>query len=923
MIKYDYEITVNGNQAKLNKDIYLFRGNKNVHYYFAVKNASFNFKGSTDLIEKTNAINAAVTVIKPNNVEVASAIAKVENGKIHLKVTEDLIDEEVEVGDFDLVFDLFDDTDGAVTIPKVIGQFHVLERPCTTPISELVATNTTNEVDQALTDYAIVTYAEPVASTNADGTFAKKTWVAKEKITTAELNRMEEGISDVSSQCKEIANKIGKNEDGSDIELPTTDKTIKGAITELFQDVSNGKQLIATAITDKGVTTSSDSTFQTMATNIGNISGGNSSNNGFLTKPIYKEVEGEQYRLIYNEDFDGTDIDRNYWTDSHFISRVAKRYKSWTDYYLKDSILHLRIREDAPARGGATGDKAVSAIQTGEKNALHITSPLYHDVNPFLGFISQEGYYEARLKFIEGSGTSAGWWTVGVQDTSKQAYEIDIAEILGKSVNVFTHGTHANGDTDLTGLDSYHYTNSPVNLAADFVKIGFLWEKNSLKWYINDSLVDTMNITTPEYPAITFFSCYRVLSGTDNWMGDADTTLGELDFQVDYFKVYKKATTKSTNNVIMSNINPITINIGSIYNIDDDRGCISTMPSYCYVNWNDGSRTEHWVKWDTLNKTKENNITNRTPFTWNGLIHGLGKTATCNVTFNNVPVASIKITGDDTMINVDNTLQLTANILPKDATNKNVTWESSDSTKATVVNGLVTAKAIGDVVITCKSVENSSIIDTYNISITSTRAVVFELDKDCYSNGVFTDKVANLSSKISNTTGITTDTNYIYFPQTGKFDFDISSLNLTKKVCLDMLFKFDISVLSGSQIYECGEAVLLGNGEYSGSFMCQGNNSLLGTLIQGVINDPSPYSEYTKKGCNITSNGEIRVTFNYNPIAQKYEIYINNVLCRSGDIKKVLNFSKLANSYSTSRDFAGWYKYIRLYNGWLTQDELV
>lgn len=346
-------------------------------------------------------------------------------------------------------------------------------------------------------------------------------------------------------------------------------------------------------------------------------------------------------------------------------------------------------------------------------------------------------------------------------------------------------------------------------------------------------------------------------------------------------------------------------------------------PCLHIVSWNDGSRTEHWVKWDTLNKTKENNITNKTPFTWNGLIHGLGKTATCNVTFNNVSVSSIKITGDDTMLNVDNTLQLTANILPEDATNKNVTWESSDNTKATVVNGLVTAKAEGDVVITCKSVENSSIIDTYNISITSTRAVVFELDKDCYSNGIFTDKVANLSATISNTTGITTDTNYIYFPQTGKFDFDISSLNLTKKVCLDMVFKFDTSVLSGNQMYECGEAVLLGNGEYSGSFMCQGNNGLFGTLIQGVINDPSPYSKYTEKGCIITSNGEIRVTFNYNPIAQKYEIYINNVLYASGNITKVFNFSKLANSYSTSRDFAGWYKYIRLYDGWLTQDELV
>lgn len=207
MIKYDYEITVNGNTAKLNKDIHLFRENKNVHYYFAIKNASFNFKGSTDLIEKTNAINAAVTVIKPNGVEVANAIAPVENGKIHLKVTEDLIDEEVEVGDFDLVFDLFDDVDGAVTIPKVAGQFHVLERPCTTPISELaVATNTTNEVDYALTDYAITTYAEPVASTNEDGTFAKKTWQPKEKITTAELNRIEEGIFKNSSQYKDIAN---------------------------------------------------------------------------------------------------------------------------------------------------------------------------------------------------------------------------------------------------------------------------------------------------------------------------------------------------------------------------------------------------------------------------------------------------------------------------------------------------------------------------------------------------------------------------------------------------------------------------------------------------------------------------------------------------------------------------------------------
>lgn len=205
MIKYDYEITVNGNQAKLNKDIYLFRGNKNVHYYFAVKNASFNFKGSTDLIEKTNAINAAVTVIKPNNVEVANAIAPVENGLIHLKVTEDLIDEEVEIGDFDLVFDLFDDSDGAVTIPKIKGQFHVQERPCTTSIGTL--SGNVNVVNQAVVDLAIATQEnEQLIVVDDDGKYVKTTWVKGDKISIERLNKIEEGIEKNSTQYKDIAN---------------------------------------------------------------------------------------------------------------------------------------------------------------------------------------------------------------------------------------------------------------------------------------------------------------------------------------------------------------------------------------------------------------------------------------------------------------------------------------------------------------------------------------------------------------------------------------------------------------------------------------------------------------------------------------------------------------------------------------------
>lgn len=54
-------------------------------------------------------------------------------------------------------------------------------------------------------------------------------------------------------------------------ELKTTNKTIVSAINEVFQSVSKGKEIIASAITDRGVLTSSDATFSEMGENIINI----------------------------------------------------------------------------------------------------------------------------------------------------------------------------------------------------------------------------------------------------------------------------------------------------------------------------------------------------------------------------------------------------------------------------------------------------------------------------------------------------------------------------------------------------------------------------------------------------------------------------------------------------------------------------
>ena len=64
---------------------------------------------------------------------------------------------------------------------------------------------------------------------------------------------------------------LDSKQSSTDNNLETTDKTIVGAINELVGSVADGKASIASAITDKGVPTASDATFDTMATNIGQI----------------------------------------------------------------------------------------------------------------------------------------------------------------------------------------------------------------------------------------------------------------------------------------------------------------------------------------------------------------------------------------------------------------------------------------------------------------------------------------------------------------------------------------------------------------------------------------------------------------------------------------------------------------------------
>ena len=114
---------------------------------------------------------------------------------------------------------------------------------------------------------------------------------------------------------------------------------------------------------------------------------------------------------------------------------------------------------------------------------------------------------------------------------------------------------------------------------------------------------------------------------------------------------------------------------------------------------------------------------------------GIGKTVTITATANDeskisgsctlsimaIPVSNIKINSSSAKVSAGNKIALSANVAPANATNKSVTWSSSNTNYATVdANGIVTTKAAGagkTVVITATANDGSSVSSSCTLSI--------------------------------------------------------------------------------------------------------------------------------------------------------------------------------------------------------------
>ena len=123
-------MTINKNNATLDEDIYLFRLDKNIELHFSIVNNRYKFDKSdlNNIIAQTNAAYFQIRLYKSDEIKYTFAIQPTQDGVAVLTITNDLIDDPIEVGEYDFQISLLDaNKTSMISMPIVTKQLHVCE----------------------------------------------------------------------------------------------------------------------------------------------------------------------------------------------------------------------------------------------------------------------------------------------------------------------------------------------------------------------------------------------------------------------------------------------------------------------------------------------------------------------------------------------------------------------------------------------------------------------------------------------------------------------------------------------------------------------------------------------------------------------------------------------------------------------------
>ena len=196
MIFTNVSITVKEGKSTQDNDIYIYRGDRNIEVRFTIE-SPFRYTDISNLIEDSDAYYAQLVIKKPNSEDdfIYSSIEPTEYGVAKLMITAEMIDETIEVGEYDYQIILYDESiNSRVTIPPIIGGIKLLE-----PISLEVEKGGTY-VNEARVGYAILPQSiEELETFDENGKYNKTDWKDGDLITDGKLNKIEDALDKINA----------------------------------------------------------------------------------------------------------------------------------------------------------------------------------------------------------------------------------------------------------------------------------------------------------------------------------------------------------------------------------------------------------------------------------------------------------------------------------------------------------------------------------------------------------------------------------------------------------------------------------------------------------------------------------------------------------------------------------------------------
>jgi hypothetical protein len=247
---------------------------------------------------------------------------------------------------------------------------------------------------------------------------------------------------------------------------------------------------------------------------------------GYFTPLVY-----EGYDLVWQDEFDGTGVNPNYWVFETGTGCPALcgwgnnelQYYRQQNAWVTDGILTIEARKE-----NFLGSSYTSArMKTQGKKSF------------------QYGRIDIRALLPRGQGIWPALWMLGNDITTvgwPRCGEIDIMEMIGGSGRENrVHGTlhwHHNGHVYTGGS----YTLQSGTFANEYHVFSIIWDENHIRWFVNDVQFYIIDIT-PEHMTEfhqEFFFIFNVAVG-GYWPGNPDaTTIFPQQMKVDYVRVFQR-----------------------------------------------------------------------------------------------------------------------------------------------------------------------------------------------------------------------------------------------------------------------------------------------------------------------------------------------------------------------------------------------